>query len=425
MAEMAWVETAVFEDNDVSASTDRPRPAYGKLLEAIRTRSVDAVVVWDLDRLTRRPSEIEEFIVLADEFKVGLASVGGDLDLATDNGRLYARIKGAVARAEVERKSARQKAANVQRAELGLPPAGGRRLFGYEADGMAVVDEEAELVRWSTEQILAGVPVRTVVRGLTERGSTTSQGRPWSPSTLKGVLKNPRYAGLRVHRGVIVGPGTWPAILDEETHRSVVALLKDPSRRRAGRPRSHLLTGLARCGVCGERIYGVSEPRGVTYYCSTRRHVARRGDEVESFVRSLVVGRLGKPDARALFTQSSSTERRELLQQEGQIRAKLDALALAFAEGEIDGEQLRAGTSRLRQKLSDVHLRLGSTTPVPFLQLGDPVVGVDAIWDGLSLDVQREVISVLFDVVLHPVGRGCRVFRPESIEIRWSDGAAA
>ena len=54
----------------------------------------------------------------------------GDADLSTDNGRLFARIKGAVARAEVERKSARQKRANKQRAKDGRP---GRSTmpFGY------------------------------------------------------------------------------------------------------------------------------------------------------------------------------------------------------------------------------------------------------------------------------------------------------
>ena len=43
------------------------------------------------------------------------------MDLATDNGRLDAGIKGAVARGEVERKAARQGAAAKQKAERGLP----------------------------------------------------------------------------------------------------------------------------------------------------------------------------------------------------------------------------------------------------------------------------------------------------------------
>ena len=91
---------------------------------------IDAVVAWDLDRLYRQPRELEDLIDLADQKHLALATVGGDADLSTDNGRLFARIKGAVAKSETERKCARQKRANKQRAEAGRP---GRSTvpFGY------------------------------------------------------------------------------------------------------------------------------------------------------------------------------------------------------------------------------------------------------------------------------------------------------
>src|SRR3712207_7707386 len=116
------------------------------MLADIDAGHLGAVVAWDLDRLHRHPIELEGFIDLADRHRVALATVGGDADLSTDNGRLFARIKGAVARAEVERKSARQKAANRQRAGMGKPPAGGARAVGYEPDGMALRPAEAALI---------------------------------------------------------------------------------------------------------------------------------------------------------------------------------------------------------------------------------------------------------------------------------------
>lgn len=95
-----------YVNNDESATTGC-RPAYERMLGDIQAGQIAAVVVWDLDRLHRRPIELEHFIDLADEMHLALASVGGDADLSTDNGRLFARIKGAVARAEIERKSVR------------------------------------------------------------------------------------------------------------------------------------------------------------------------------------------------------------------------------------------------------------------------------------------------------------------------------
>ena len=63
--------------------------------------------------------ELEDLIDLADEHRLALASVTGDVDLSTDNGRLYTRIKGAVGKGETERKAARQRAAAKQKAEKG------------------------------------------------------------------------------------------------------------------------------------------------------------------------------------------------------------------------------------------------------------------------------------------------------------------
>ena len=79
---------------------------------------------------------------------------------------------------------------------------------------------------------------------------------------MRPLLANPRYAALRVHRGEVVGGATWPAIIDEETHRAVCAILSDPARHKAGPPRRTLLSGLALCGTCDGLIYGVTEPRG-------------------------------------------------------------------------------------------------------------------------------------------------------------------
>ena len=66
-----------------------------------------ALLIWRLDRLHRQPRELEEFIVLTDKHQVALATVTGDLDLSTTQGRLLARAWGAFAADESEVKSER------------------------------------------------------------------------------------------------------------------------------------------------------------------------------------------------------------------------------------------------------------------------------------------------------------------------------
>src|SRR5205807_989252 len=60
-ARRGWEVAEVYVDNDVSAYSGRMRPAYRRLLEDVKAGHVDAVVVWHLDRLHRRPAELEEF----------------------------------------------------------------------------------------------------------------------------------------------------------------------------------------------------------------------------------------------------------------------------------------------------------------------------------------------------------------------------
>ncbi len=416
---LGWSIAGVYEDNDISASGKKPRPAYEQMLADLLAGTINAVVVWDLDRLTRRPIEIENFIDLADRHGIALASVGGDFDLATDNGRMFARIKGAVARAEVERKSARQKAANAQRANAGRPP-GGRRAFGYTSDGLSVVEHEAAEVRKAVEAMLAGGTIRGIVADITARSVTTTLGGPWRPTELRRLLANPRYAGQRVHQGEIVGPGIWPAIVDLDEWRALQGVLRNPARHRAGRPERYLLSGVARCATCGGRVYGSKEPRGRTYFCETRRHVVRRADAVEELVVRTVLERLMRPDARQLFARPDQRgEAEELRQQESAVRARLDALTEAFAEGEIDRAQLRAGSERLRARLLEVTAALAALAVTPAVAQLVSSSDVEAAWAALDLPRQRAIIDNLLAVQLQPPGRGARRFDPLTVPMTW------
>jgi DNA invertase Pin-like site-specific DNA recombinase len=414
---LGWTVAGVYEDNDTSASTTRPRPAYGRLLEDLEAGAVDAVVVWDLDRLTRRPIEIEHFIDLADRRGVALASVGGDVDLATDNGRLFARIKGAVARAEVDRKSTRQRSASDQRAELGRPSAG-RRAFGYTADGTRVVPGEAAHVQAAAGRLLAGDSLHTITAHLNTAGAVTTAGNPWQPTQVRRMLANPRYAALRVHRGVVVGAGAWPPVLDVDTHRAVRAVLDDPARRAPGRPTASLLTGIATCAVCGDRVYATrSGARARAYYCRSRGHVTRAADPVDDYVTTVLLEHLTTRGPDLTATGPTGPATRDLRAREAALRARLDGLAEAYAAGDIDQLQMRAGSRRLRGDLDQVLTRLAAAQQRPVLASLQTAPDLQAAWDALSLDGQRTALAATLTVTLAPAGRGARRFNPETVRV--------
>ncbi|WP_280493673.1 recombinase family protein [Nocardia asiatica] len=120
-----WTVVETYTDNSVSAyNKAKNRPAYDQMVEDYKAGRFNALITWDLDRLTRQPRQLEDWIDAAEKQELRLVTANGEADLQTDGGRMYARIKAAVARAEMERKGARQSRAQRQRAAKGQPPRG-------------------------------------------------------------------------------------------------------------------------------------------------------------------------------------------------------------------------------------------------------------------------------------------------------------
>ncbi|ATN94058.1 integrase [Mycobacterium phage Kumao] len=426
-------EPVEYVDNDVSASTGKPRPAYKQMLADIRSGAVQAVVAWNLDRLHRRPIELEEFIELANKHKVALATVSGDTDLSTDSGRFYARMLGVVARHEMERKSARQKAAHRQRVKQGRPWWSGPPPFGYEADegheNIRINKEEAKLIRKAYRDVLKGVAIHTIAKEWNAQGVKTRRGNDWAGPTVRQFLANPRNAGLKVYLGEVVGKAPWPAIIDEATYKSYMAYVKAPGRG-PGKPlaRKHLLSGIARCGRCGGRM-GVGmtgrkyydengkEHRVDTYACKICFKVSRDRRKTDEVVRAVMIKLLSQPDALALAARPELPNVQELLEEANTIRDRMDNLAVEFADGGITASQMRIANERLQDRLEEVERKL---VDVNSRRVLDGVIGVKDVaarWDSLPVERRRAIVETIATVTIQPTVRG-RPFDPSLIEIR-------
>ena len=426
---LGWPVVGVYVDNDRSAWSGKSRPEYRRLLADVEAGTVDAVLVWSLDRLHRRPAELEDFVTLADSRGVALANVAGEVDLATPAGRLHARIMGSVAAHEVEQKGARTARAHLQAAQQGRWR-GGTRPFGFGPDGVTIDRVEAREVRRMTQRLLAGESLGSLVRDLNTRGITTTTGKPWSYTAVRQLLSRPRNAGLSEYRGEVVGVGSWRPLVTEESWRAVVALLADPGRRKSlsNRPR-WLLAGLARCGVCGGTMRSAtahSNRRTGThrnvYRCATAGggHVARTAVPVDEYVAAVAVERLSRADARDLLTTGDDApDAGELREESLALRSRLESLALDFADGDLTPAQLRAATERLRERLATVEAQQASTSSAPVLADLVQAEDVRAVWDGLPLSRRRAVVDLLMTVTVLPVGRSGNAFDPDAVQITW------
>lgn len=374
-ADRGWLHTA-YTDNDISAKIANKRPAFKQMLADIESGAINAVVAWSLDRLARNPRDRLSLVEACQKRGAVIALVqGSDMDPGTASGRMVIGVLGEVAQMEIELKGERQKRAARQRAERGAvwSPV---RLFGYtraqpDGTGMTIVADEAELLRDAYTGILSGRSLMGICREWNERGYTTVKGNPWVAKVLRGVLLNPRNAGIRTYRGDEIGKGGWDPIVDEDVYRGVAAILKDPSRTNRpvnGYGRQYLLTGLARCGRCDHTLIGTvarnTKSLRPNYVCRNCNGVARSQPDVDAWVLGHVVDYLSRPETIVLTAEPDSPELAELRLRKEALTKRQAELRVALADPEMPLAQIKAAAADIKDKLAEINAQLDSANNV-------------------------------------------------------------
>jgi len=357
---LGWTVAEVFTDNDISAYSGKPRPAYRQMLDAIRAGRVDAVIAWHNDRLHRSPRELEQYISACEPRSVPTHCVKvGELDLTTASGRMTARITGAVARGEVEHMSERICAQKARVTAAGEWTGGGRP-FGYTRDGMALVPAEADAIKDGVRRVLAGESVYAITKSW-QAEVPPVRGGTWHAQNVTRILTRPRNAVLAAHHGEVVGAGSWPAIVTEDEHRAACAILKDPKRSTYSGVRSlkWVGSGLYRCGPCGADMRSASAViRGTggtrrTYRCRVGTHLSINAAEVDEFVVATVCEVLDR-DGAGLLPVADREATADLHTERLTLRARLDELGDMLGDGELTRGQYARQRERIEGKLDAV-----------------------------------------------------------------------
>lgn len=423
--------TVVFEyvENDTGASTrsKKPRPQYRSMVDQVRAGGVGTVLAYSNSRLSRRPAEWVDLISLAEATGVAIRTVAsGTTDFTTADGRAVALTIAAWDGAEAERTSERTRRAFKANAETGAPH--GPIAYGWtRADGVDTIDEaQAAVIREAATRILAGDTLRGIARSLNEREIPAPRGGRWSTTILSKIVLRERNAARRVHRGVVVGPAAWSAILDDDTFDAVVATLGDPARRtnKVGAAPRHLLSGLIVCGRCGDSrvwlTHGTGQADG--YQCKSCHGIRRKAEPLDVHVVEAVCARLAQPSALDWLAQDAdglAAARAHLAGLQAQESELADAYA-ARAPGVTLAFVMRANAT-LQPEIEAARAAVELARPLPssvrlLAELGS-IEDVRAAWELLSLDAQRAVVRELVTITLHPTQR--RKFDAEAVELVW------
>ncbi len=243
-AHARWTQVRTRYDDGGFSGGSTDRPALQRLLEDVRARKVQVIVVYKVDRLTRSLADFAKLVELFDAHGVSFVSVTQQFNTTTSMGRLTLNVLLSFAQfeREVTAERIRDKMAASKRKGLWV---GGMVPLGYALkDGkLSIVEEEAKRVRMIFKRYLALGSVNRLVLELRERdirtkirrlsNGSTRGGVPFTQGPLFYLLRNRFYIGEVVYKGEIC-PGPQPPLIDRA--------LFDAVQRRLTEQRSHQVT---------------------------------------------------------------------------------------------------------------------------------------------------------------------------------------
>ena len=284
----------VYEDAGISAKTGNIRPAFEELLEDIKDKKCNTIVVLKLDRLTRSVFDWEKIIRFLEENNAYLDCANDDINTTNANGKMISRILTSVSQNEIERTSERTKIGLAGAIKEGHIPH--KAPFGYKrVDKILVPDESTkdDIIRifnlyheGNSYQTISNIYNKEKVMGKTN----------WKDSTILKILSNEIYKGDFVHGKRTNNPTYYENVVEPIVTKELweeCQVQKKRNSRNYKRDKDYLFLQKLKCPKC-QRILGGNATRkknGNVYYyyqCHDCKITIKEKDIEKEFDRFIV-----------------------------------------------------------------------------------------------------------------------------------------
>ncbi|RIK28888.1 MAG: hypothetical protein DCC56_14500 [Anaerolineae bacterium] len=405
--QLGYSIVAEFKEDNSGAVPVIDRPQGRRLAEMVKFREVDAVVVHQVDRLSR--DIVDLLASVRNWLRAGVEVYALDVGKIESELDIVLVIKGW--QGSDERKKIRERSMRGKRAKARTGRViGSRAPYGYDhvrdENGKIVnfepLEEEAKIVqliyRWyvygdeSGQRLAAGRIAKRLSEmhistpGETNPGYHRTRGKGmWHAYTVLSIIERETYAGIW-RFGVRIGPtrnqrpkDEWievnvPALVDRETWE-LAQELKGQNKvfSRRNKKYNYLLSGLIRC-VCGRAMSGEFFSDHQYYTCSWRNnhHIhleervckARsvRADAIDADVWESILDLFG--DLEKLEKQLRIAQQEELAALDPKLE-ELNAVQAMIAQTEVDAVEIGQALKRaaglvaksLEQNMNEVNQR--------------------------------------------------------------------
>ncbi|TYS18047.1 recombinase family protein [Rossellomorea vietnamensis] len=266
-----------YVDRGISGKNIRGRPAIQELLHDANQKCFDVVLVWKLNRLSRKSVDLLNIVEILQNKGIGFRSHTERYETETPTGRLLFQMMAAVA--EFERANI---AENVKMGMLARAREGswnGGQVLGYDVvsipsdnrkrkiSKLFINEKEAQTVKRIFELYTGGHGYKAIANTVNKEGHRSKKENTFSISAIRTILTNPIYVGFirynvrqdwsekrrnNINPNPVIEKGLHEPIISEETWEKAQAILKSrsktPNRVHSG---EYPLTGVMKCPACG------------------------------------------------------------------------------------------------------------------------------------------------------------------------------
>ncbi len=253
-----WTVEEIYIDDGISAKNMK-RPQLQKMLDDVKEKKFNCILVWDLDRLTRSVFDLYKILEILEHHNCKFKSATEVFDTTSAVGRMFVTMVATVAQWERENTGERISLGLEEKARQGKCPFNFSPI-GYdlnkEESKLYINEREAVTIREIFNKYLEGLGSNRLVRHLNNNKYLTKKGGKWSSDTLFKVLKSPIHAGGIRWKGKIYWNTHDPIVSRDDWEEAQRLMVK----RKTQPPRSvssdYIFSRMIPCPHCNQNLTG-------------------------------------------------------------------------------------------------------------------------------------------------------------------------
>ena len=443
----------LYEDRGISGKNITNRPGIKQLLQDATENKFDLVIVWKLNRISRKLLDILNIVELLNKHNIAFRSLTENFETETPSGKLQLNIMGAIGEFERETIAENVKMGLLARAKEGRWNGGvvlGYDLVELNNEGkkrkntvLKINEKEANTVRRIFELYSQGHGYKAVVNRVNKEGHKTKRNGEFAVSTVKEILQNPVYIGKirynvrqdwskkrrnNINANPILSDGIHEPIIDVETWNKVQVILKERSKKHNKVYDCEFpLTGILKCPVCGA---GMTINRSTAkrkdgtrrineyYSCGNWKNKGTavcnsnsiRVEVADEYVLNKIMDLINNESILRKvvdnINNNKSTKLKPILQQLEQINKEIEKLTdkkskniELFEDGILDKTELSARVKAINDDIEKLKyreqelkqdLQLAEGEPIPFEIINEVMQRFKEVFLGMSTSQQRK-----------------------------------